>query len=69
MVSSYRCITTGVPKLGGLYGSGHYSYYQIIQTPGYVVVATETVHDARVIPLDGRRHCEFFIEEQLHGIG
>jgi len=56
MVASYRCITTGVPKLGGLYGSGHYSYYQIIQTPGYVVVATETVHDARVIPLDGRPH-------------
>ena len=56
MVSSYRCITTGVPKLGGLYGAGHYSYYQIVQAPGYVVVATETVHDARVIPLDGRPH-------------
>jgi hypothetical protein len=54
--NSYRCITTGVPKLGGLYGSGHFSYYQIIQSRGYVVLATETIHDARIIPLDGRPH-------------
>jgi hypothetical protein len=56
MTSSYRCITTGVPKLGGLYGSGHFSYYQIFQTRGYVAIATETIHDARIIPLDGRAH-------------
>jgi hypothetical protein len=54
--NAYRCITTGVPKLGGLYGSGHFSYYQIVQTRGYVVLATETIHDARIIPLDGRPH-------------
>jgi hypothetical protein len=56
MSNSYRCITTGVPKLGGLYGSGHFSYYQIFQTRDYVVIATETIHDARIIPLDGRPH-------------
>ncbi len=56
LVNSYRCITTGVPKLGGLYGSGHFSYYQILQTRGHVVLATETIHDARIIPLDGRPH-------------
>jgi hypothetical protein len=56
MSNSYRCITTGVPKLGGLYGSGHFSYYQIFQTRGYVAIATETIHDARIIPLDGRPH-------------
>jgi hypothetical protein len=55
-VNSYRCITTGVPKLGGLYGAGHFSYYQIVQTRGYVVVMTETIHDARIIPLDGHPH-------------
>ena len=54
--NSYRCITTGVPKLGGLYGSGHFSYYQIFQARGYVALATETIHDARIIPLDGRSH-------------
>jgi len=54
--NAYRCITTGVPKLGGLYGAGHFGYYQIVQTSAYVVVVTETIHDARIIPLDGRPH-------------
>jgi hypothetical protein len=54
--NAYRCITTGVPKVGGLYGAGHFGYYQIVQTSDYVVVVTETIHDARVIPLDGRPH-------------
>jgi len=51
-----RCITFGVPRLGGNFGAGPYSYYQITQTPGYVVVFMELIHDARVIPLDGRPH-------------
>jgi hypothetical protein len=50
--NAYRCITTGVPKLGGLYGAGHYGYYEIVQAPGYVVLLMETIHDARIIPLD-----------------
>ena len=29
---------------------------QLFQVPGYVVVLTEMVHDARIIPLDGRPH-------------
>ena len=53
---SYRCITTGMPKLGGLYGSGHFGYYQIVQTPHHVMIEMETIHDARIIPLDGRPH-------------
>src|SRR5262245_30530439 len=54
--NAYRCITTGVPKLGGLYGAGHFGYYQIFQTRSHVVLAMETIHDARIIPLDGRPH-------------
>ena len=54
--NAYRCITTGVPKLGGLYGAGHFGYYQIVQTPGYVVLLMETIHDARIIPLGRRSH-------------
>jgi hypothetical protein len=54
--NAYRCITTGVPKLGGLYGAGHFGYYQIFQSRSHVVVVMETIHDARVIPLDGRPH-------------
>lgn len=55
-VNSYRCITTGVPKLGGLYGAGHFSYYQIVQTRQYVGVLTETIHDLRIIPIQAGPH-------------
>jgi hypothetical protein len=54
--NAYRCITTGVPKLGGLYGAGHFGYYQIVQTSSYVAILTETIHDARIVPIDGRPH-------------
>jgi hypothetical protein len=52
-----RCITWGVP----MPRPGPYtSYYQIVQTPGYVVLFLEAVHDARIIPVsgprDGRKH-------------
>ena len=30
--------------------------YQILQTPDYVVTLVEMIHDARIIPLDGRAH-------------
>ena len=43
-----------MPRLGG--NAGYNSYYQIVQTPGYVVLTMETIHDARIIPLDGRPH-------------
>jgi hypothetical protein len=49
-----RCITFGTPRVGGNYGAGPYSYYQILQTAGYVVFLTEAIHEARIIPLDGR---------------
>jgi len=51
-----RCITFGVPRLGGNFGAGPYSYYQIFQTRGYVVLLQEMIHEARIIPLDGRPH-------------
>ncbi len=54
--SIHRCITTGVPRLGGNFGAGPYTYYQIVQTPDYFVFLSEAFHDARIIPLDGRPH-------------
>jgi hypothetical protein len=51
-----RCLTFGTPRLGGNFGAGPYSYYQIVQTPGYVVFTMEFIHEARIIPLDGRPH-------------
>jgi len=36
--------------LGGAYNNT----YQIMQAPGYVMILVEMLHDARIIPLDGR---------------
>ncbi|HEV3329734.1 MAG TPA: hypothetical protein VG096_02060 [Bryobacteraceae bacterium] len=49
---SERCITFGSPRLG----AGYNSYFQILQSPKEVVILMETIHDARVIPLDGSPH-------------
>ena len=36
---------------------GFYNHnYQILQTPDYVVILVEMIHDARIIPLDDRPH-------------
>ena len=53
MTTFQRCITFGVP----MPRPGPFtSYYQIVQSPGYVVIVMEAIHDARIIPLDGRPH-------------
>ncbi|HUO68692.1 MAG TPA: hypothetical protein VMV37_14215, partial [Gammaproteobacteria bacterium] len=49
-----RCITRGVPA--GMFPAGYNNAYQIIQIRGYVVIASEMIHDTRIIPLDGRPH-------------
>ena len=41
-----------VPYLGSIYNNTN----QIFQSPGYVVILSEMVHHARVIPLSGRPH-------------
>lgn len=47
-----RCITRSLPAsmLPAYYNNG----VQIIQAPGYVVIRLEMIHEARVIPVDGR---------------
>jgi hypothetical protein len=49
-----RCISRSIPgsMIPVMYGNN----YQIIQSPGYIVITYEIVHEARVIPLDGRPH-------------
>ena len=49
-----RCITRGLP--GAMMPHILGNSYQIVQTPGFVTIRYELVHDTRVIPLDGRRH-------------
>jgi hypothetical protein len=49
-----RCITRGVAGsiIPVIYGNG----LEIVQTPGYVAIRYEMVHDTRIIPTDGRAH-------------
>jgi hypothetical protein len=49
-----RCITRGVPA--GMFPAGYNNAYQIVQIPGYVVIEYEMIHEARIIPIDGRPH-------------
>ena len=47
-----RCMlwSVGPPMLP----AGYNSYYLILQTPDYVAIHVEMIHDTRIIPLDGR---------------
>jgi hypothetical protein len=58
-----RCITRGMPNvmLPGPYNNN----YQIIQTTDYVVILAEMIHDARVIPVDGRGHLPGHIRQWM----
>ena len=47
-----RCITRGHPA--GMFPAGYNNAYQIIQTPGLVVIVAEMIHETRIIPIDGR---------------
>jgi hypothetical protein len=50
-----RCIlgfNSGPPMTPGAYNN----HVQILQAPGYVALVNEMVHNARIIPLDGRPH-------------
>lgn len=50
-----RCMVgfnSGPPMISGTYNNN----LQIVQTPGYVMIYNEMVHNARIIPTDGRPH-------------
>jgi hypothetical protein len=49
-----RCITLGLPNsmMPMIYGNA----YEITQSPGFVAIRYEMVHETRVIPLDGSPH-------------
>jgi hypothetical protein len=49
-----RCITRGAPKLPG----GYNNNFQIVQTPQYVAILQEMIHEVRIIPLDRRPHVD-----------
>jgi hypothetical protein len=47
-----RCISRGV--LGSMLPAYDYHGTEIVQSPGIVVIRSEAMHEARVVPLDGR---------------
>ena len=49
-----RCITRGIAGsiLPVIYNNGN----EIVQSPGYVAIVNEMIHETRIVPLDGRPH-------------
>jgi hypothetical protein len=50
-----RCLswaTAGPPMLPGVYNNN----VQFVQTPQYVALVNEMIHDARIVPMNGRPH-------------
>ena len=56
-----RCVSYGVPDLFAAY----MSVYRIVQTPDSVAIVMEKIHDARIVPLDGRAHVSSAIRNYL----
>jgi hypothetical protein len=58
-----RCLSfnAGPPMLPGPYNN----YVQILQMPGHVIVLNEMIHDARIVPLDGRPHAPAAVRSML----
>jgi hypothetical protein len=58
-----RCITRGMPSsmIPFPYNNG----VRIFQSPGYVVIQLELIHETRIIPLDGRPHLPAGMETWL----
>lgn len=58
-----RCITRGLP---GVMLPGNYNHnYNILQTPTFVAILAEMIHDTRIIPIDGRRHINSSIHQWM----
>jgi hypothetical protein len=58
-----RCISRSVP--GSMIPVMYGNVYQIAQTPGVVVITYEIIHEARIIPLDGRPHVGRAIRQHM----
>ncbi len=51
-----RCLSRGVP--GSMLPAGYNNTHRIVQTPDYVVLQHEMIHDLRIIPLSDRPHID-----------
>ena len=58
-----RCISRSVP--GSMIPVMYGNTYQFAQTPGLIVITYEIIHEARIIPLDGRPHIGRAIRQHM----
>jgi hypothetical protein len=58
-----RCITRGMPE--SMLPSGYNNNIRILQSSGHVVILLEMIHDARIVPIDGRPHLSAGIRQWL----
>jgi hypothetical protein len=49
-----QCIARPMPRVNQEYNQG----VEILQSPGFVTIFYESMHDARIIPVDGRPHLD-----------
>jgi hypothetical protein len=58
-----RCITRGLPP--SMFPFNYNNGIEIMQAPGYVIVRLEMIHEARVIPVDGRAQLDPAIKQWM----
>jgi hypothetical protein len=58
-----RCITRGLPP--SMFPFNYNNGIEIHQAPGYVIVRLEMIHEARVIPVDGRPQLDPAIKQWM----
>jgi hypothetical protein len=57
-----RCfVRSGLPRVP----SGYDNNYEIVQTPGFVAIVQEQIHETRIIPLDKRPHLDQSVQQWL----
>ena len=56
-----RCLTRGAPKMPG----GYNNNFQIFQTPEYVAILQEMIHEVRIIPLKQQPHIHSGIRQWM----
>ena len=61
MEAGDRCVSRGV--LGMMMPTAYNNGKLIVQTPGYVLIYSEMIHNARIIPLDGRPHIHAKVDQ------
>jgi hypothetical protein len=58
-----RCISRGV--LGSVFPNIYGTGTHILQTPGFVIIRYEMIHETRIVPLDGRAHLSSSIRSYM----